>query len=369
MAAALPVPRCRTGAWWLVTTAAAKLCACTRPADGPGRRGPGGVPRQRSALHLCVAPHRVGPQPSAAARIDRWHVLHRLAPAAPAFARPVGRNHLRCAGGWMGGRVGGGWLRAGRGTAAEDGHRACTMLHGVAPPPPPPPHHHNLTPSLPSPRQSTFIHTHTFSDGQHLLLWMGDRWNAQGPGGVGNATYVSATLPSRRSPAASTCARAALRGEGHPWFGWGRPGQCQWLTSACRRRARRCGCRCCRAPAGRALSWCGPRDGPLHSTRERCGTRRHEACALPASGKAAPQPSANQPSNPPNLDARTASCTYLSSTHPLHVFPCILLSLRCMAAGCLVTRTRGLASAIRGAGLQKGGVQKCAERWMDEGCV
>ncbi|PSC71307.1 glycosyl hydrolase family 43 [Micractinium conductrix] len=38
--------------------------------------------------------------------------------------------------------------------------------------------------------QSTFIHTHTFSDGQHLLLWMGDRWNAQGPGGVGNATYV-----------------------------------------------------------------------------------------------------------------------------------------------------------------------------------
>ncbi|KAI7840698.1 hypothetical protein COHA_005620 [Chlorella ohadii] len=38
--------------------------------------------------------------------------------------------------------------------------------------------------------QSTFIFEHRFADGTPLLLWMGDRWNSQGPGGVGNASYV-----------------------------------------------------------------------------------------------------------------------------------------------------------------------------------
>lgn len=39
--------------------------------------------------------------------------------------------------------------------------------------------------------QSTFIFEHTFEDGTPLHLWMGDRWNSKGPGGVGNASYVS----------------------------------------------------------------------------------------------------------------------------------------------------------------------------------
>lgn len=39
--------------------------------------------------------------------------------------------------------------------------------------------------------QPTFIFTYTFEDGTPLHLWMGDRWNAHGPGGVSNASYVS----------------------------------------------------------------------------------------------------------------------------------------------------------------------------------
>ncbi|KAL4447267.1 hypothetical protein ABPG77_007300 [Micractinium sp. CCAP 211/92] len=38
--------------------------------------------------------------------------------------------------------------------------------------------------------QSTHIFTFTFEDGEELLLWMGDRWHARGPGSVGNASYV-----------------------------------------------------------------------------------------------------------------------------------------------------------------------------------
>lgn len=38
--------------------------------------------------------------------------------------------------------------------------------------------------------QSTFIYEHRFADGEQLLIWMGDRWNADGPGSVGNASYL-----------------------------------------------------------------------------------------------------------------------------------------------------------------------------------
>lgn len=40
------------------------------------------------------------------------------------------------------------------------------------------------------PAQSTHVFTITFEDGEELLLWMGDRWQARGPGSVGNASYV-----------------------------------------------------------------------------------------------------------------------------------------------------------------------------------
>lgn len=33
--------------------------------------------------------------------------------------------------------------------------------------------------------------TYTFADGEQLLLWMGDRWNSNGPGSVAAASYVS----------------------------------------------------------------------------------------------------------------------------------------------------------------------------------
>lgn len=38
--------------------------------------------------------------------------------------------------------------------------------------------------------QSTFVYEHWFADGELLLIWMGDRWNADGPGSVGNASYL-----------------------------------------------------------------------------------------------------------------------------------------------------------------------------------
>lgn len=38
--------------------------------------------------------------------------------------------------------------------------------------------------------QSTYIFPYRFSDGSTLLLYMGDRWNANGPGSVGAASYV-----------------------------------------------------------------------------------------------------------------------------------------------------------------------------------
>lgn len=38
--------------------------------------------------------------------------------------------------------------------------------------------------------QSTHIFTYTFQDGAEVLVWMGDRWNEQGRGSVGGASYV-----------------------------------------------------------------------------------------------------------------------------------------------------------------------------------
>ena len=50
--------------------------------------------------------------------------------------------------------------------------------------------------------QSTFIFDYRWDDGTHTLLWMGDRWNERGPGGVGAASYVG----FRRPPAeAASC--------------------------------------------------------------------------------------------------------------------------------------------------------------------
>ena len=45
--------------------------------------------------------------------------------------------------------------------------------------------------------QSTYIFPFRFPDGSKLLLWMGDRWNAGGPGSVGAATYVFLPLLPR----------------------------------------------------------------------------------------------------------------------------------------------------------------------------
>ncbi len=35
-----------------------------------------------------------------------------------------------------------------------------------------------------------FVHTYAWGDGSELQIFVGDRWNAGGPGGVGNASYV-----------------------------------------------------------------------------------------------------------------------------------------------------------------------------------
>jgi hypothetical protein len=38
--------------------------------------------------------------------------------------------------------------------------------------------------------QSTFILPYTHADGHKTLVYMGDRWNADGPGGLKNSSYI-----------------------------------------------------------------------------------------------------------------------------------------------------------------------------------
>ncbi len=67
----------------------------------------------------------------------------------------------------------------------------------MALPPPPPVSPHTL-PSLRHPSgdpttfdsQSTFVLPYTRADGSTLYIYCGDRWNAAGPGGLLNSTYI-----------------------------------------------------------------------------------------------------------------------------------------------------------------------------------
>ncbi|KAK9813147.1 hypothetical protein WJX72_009862 [[Myrmecia] bisecta] len=48
--------------------------------------------------------------------------------------------------------------------------------------------------------QSTFVLPITFSDGARLFIYMADRWNFEGPGSVGNASYVWLPLAAQIEP-------------------------------------------------------------------------------------------------------------------------------------------------------------------------
>eukprot|EP00877_Chromochloris_zofingiensis_P007339 jgi/Chrzof1/2859/Cz12g01150.t1 len=51
--------------------------------------------------------------------------------------------------------------------------------------------------------QPAFIYTHHFSDNQVLHIYFGDRWNLDGPGSIGNASYVwLPLLPHATTPGA-----------------------------------------------------------------------------------------------------------------------------------------------------------------------
>ena len=90
--------------------------------------------------------------------------------------------------------------------------------------------------------QSTFIFDYRWDDGTHTLLWMGDRWNERGPGGVSAASYVGSPLSAFRCqllPASSRDYSAAVRQRFHcPTHTHAAPTGCPCCC--------RCGCRCCR---------------------------------------------------------------------------------------------------------------------------
>lgn len=59
--------------------------------------------------------------------------------------------------------------------------------------------------------QSHYIFTFVFEDGSELLMWMGDRWQPDGPDSIGAASYVSG---SRHMP---QCGLIAIVGCGLQW--------------------------------------------------------------------------------------------------------------------------------------------------------
>lgn len=115
--------------------------------------------------------------------------------------------------------------------------------------------------------QSTHIFTYTFQDGAEVLVWMGDRWNEQGRGSVGGASYVS--VPWLRCCAWGCTAAgddACMdEGESHQQAASRHLRQPCIISSPSRAAGPlcrcRCGCRCCRGSERPALSWCMRKTG------------------------------------------------------------------------------------------------------------